>query len=428
MNTKQIYNKFSVYGGIMNEKSTILEFNQSDLRETLINLAGKELGIVSSEVSHSSKDQLLVVKKSIQDFQEITKEIEVVNSEMDEIYRNMDNVSSQTILCSKELETVSLSMTKLEERFLFVNDLLKTINIISDQTNLLALNATIEAARAGEYGKGFAVVAGEVKELSKTTKNANNQIQDKLTEISNSITQLSSEVHGAIEKMNQSLNTVSGTKNNVEKVNSQTKNFSQKIHLSLDHFGELSRTSDKVSNQIGELEVIGDTFNYLIELIKMQQNTDHKKLNPLERLLPLVESSTVNHSKRFTSSEAEYELTEGDILISSTDTLGNITFANEKFYEVAQYPSGSLIGKPHNIIRHPDMPKIAFKDLWSVINAGKLWQGYVCNRGNHGRVYWVKATVFPCYKNGKINGYLSIREKPEIGIIEKAKGAYRLVD
>ena len=105
-----------------------------------------------------------------------------------------------------------------------------------------------------------------------------------------------------------------------------------------------------------------------------------------------------------------------------------ITFANDSFYKVAQYSAGELVGKPHSIIRHPDMPKIAFKDLWDEIQTGKLWQGYVCNKAKTGEIYWVKATVFPCYNNNEITGFLSIREKPELAMIEKAKAAYRYLD
>jgi aerotaxis receptor len=317
-------------------------------------------------------------------------------------------------------------MITLEKQFLFVNDLLKTINAISDQTNLLALNATIEAARAGEFGKGFAVVAGEVKELSKTTKNANTQIQDKLTEISNSIKLLSSELSKTLGSMGQSLEVVQSTKSYVERVNSHTREFNTKINQSLISFKELDETSKQVSNQMTELVTIGDTVTYLVELIKRQDS--HAGLNPLERLLPIVETSQFYAKERFSKTQPEYVLTDKDILISSTDLKGTITFANDCFYKVAEYEPGTLVNVPHNAIRHPDMPKTAFADLWNVIKSGKLWQGYVCNIGKHGRIYWVKATVFPCYKNGNIIGYLSIREKPEPGIIEKAKEAYRRVE
>ncbi len=404
----------------------IKDFDQKSLQENLIKLAGVELNQVSGEVSHRTHEQLSVVKKSIGEFSQIISSIEVVNKDIQSIDVNMNSVTTQTNECSNQLNVVSEKMITLEKQFLFVNDLLKTINAISDQTNLLALNATIEAARAGEFGKGFAVVAGEVKELSKTTKNANTQIQDKLTEISNSIKMLSSELSKTLGSMGQSLDVVQSTKNYVERVNSHTKEFNTKINQSLISFKELDETSKQVSNQMTELVTIGDTVTYLVELIKRQDSNNG--LNPLERLLPIVETSSFYAKERFTKNSPEYVLTDKDILISSTDLKGTITFANDCFYKIAEYEPGTLVNIPHSVIRHPDMPKTAFADLWNVIKSGKLWQGYVCNIGKRGRIYWVKATVFPCYKNGNITGYLSIREKPEPGIIEKAKEAYRRVE
>jgi hypothetical protein len=79
------------------------------------------------------------------------------------------------------------------------------------------------------------------------------------------------------------------------------------------------------------------------------------------------------------------------------------------------------------VIRHPDMPRSAFADLWAVIKSGKLWQGYVANRSKTGRIYWVKANVFPCYERGQIVGYISIRTKPDPTAVRKAIEAYRLV-
>ncbi|RMF51706.1 MAG: PAS domain S-box protein, partial [Bacteroidetes bacterium] len=82
-------------------------------------------------------------------------------------------------------------------------------------------------------------------------------------------------------------------------------------------------------------------------------------------------------------------------LVSETDTRGVITYANSKFCEVSGYSLEELIGKPHNIIRHPDMPKDVFKELWDTIKAGKIWQGEVKNRRKDGSHYWVLATVGP---------------------------------
>ena len=73
------------------------------------------------------------------------------------------------------------------------------------------------------------------------------------------------------------------------------------------------------------------------------------------------------------------------------------------------------------------MPKTAFAELWAVIKAGEMWQGYVANRAKSGRRYWVKASVFPCFEKGRIIGYISIRTKPESDMIEKAIEAYRMV-
>lgn len=410
----------------MDQDGTIVDFDQKQLQENLIHLAGKELNKVSTELNQRTTEQLNVVKISISEFNDIIGKIESVNKDVNLIYSNMNSVSNQTNDNSVQLSSVANIMVTLENHFSFVNDLLKTINGISDQTNLLALNATIEAARAGEAGKGFAVVANEVKELSKTTKTANTQIQTKLGLISDSIKHLSSEIEKSLTSMKQSQKLVDETKNYVTNVNDHTRSFNTKINSSLSHFKNLSNTSTQVSSQIQELTTIGDTFSYLIEMVKIQ---NHKMgIDPLDRLVPLLSESTLNFPSRFTQGLNEYHLQDNDILISSTDLRGVITFANESFYRIAEYETGALIGKPHSIIRHPDMPKTAFADLWATIKAGQLWQGYVCNRSRTGRSYWVKATVFPCYKNSQIVGYLSIRERPSAEMIEKAKMAYRLLE
>ncbi|MEM2126351.1 MAG: PAS domain S-box protein [Candidatus Methanosuratincola sp.] len=97
-------------------------------------------------------------------------------------------------------------------------------------------------------------------------------------------------------------------------------------------------------------------------------------------------------------------------IISETDTRGIITYANPKFCEVSGYSLEELVGKPHNIIRHPDMPKEAFKDLWDTIKAGKVWQGEVKNRRKDGSYYWVLATVGPLLDSeGYPYRYISMR-------------------
>jgi len=101
----------------------------------------------------------------------------------------------------------------------------------------------------------------------------------------------------------------------------------------------------------------------------------------------------------------EVLLEDTDLLVSQTDEKGIVLYANDTFCEIAEYEVEELIGKPHNIVRHSDMPKVAFEDLWKTIKAGNTWEGFVKNSTKSGNYYWVFATVFP-YKDG----YMSIRK------------------
>lgn len=118
-------------------------------------------------------------------------------------------------------------------------------------------------------------------------------------------------------------------------------------------------------------------------------------------------------------------LNDNAFLVSETDAKGIILFANEQFCNVAEYSIDELIGKPHNLVRHSDMPKVAFKDLWDTVQRGEVWQGFVKNKTKSDGFYWVFATVYP-YKNE--NGqqcYMSIRRKPSRENIEKYTNLYK---
>jgi len=106
----------------------------------------------------------------------------------------------------------------------------------------------------------------------------------------------------------------------------------------------------------------------------------------------------------------ETEVPEDELIISRTDLKGVITYVNDVFAEISGYEPDELIGKPHNIIRHPDMPKSAFKEMWNTIKEGDSWEGYVKNMRKDGGYYWVKASISPLIKDGKIVEYKSIRE------------------
>jgi len=124
---------------------------------------------------------------------------------------------------------------------------------------------------------------------------------------------------------------------------------------------------------------------------------------------------------------AEIVLQDNDFLVSETDKSGKIRFANEDFCRVAGYKNEELVGKAHNIVRHPDMPKAAFKDLWDTISQGKVWTGYVKNKcKNPSDFYWVYATVYPILGcDGKDGGYLSCRRKANREEIAAAEALYK---
>lgn len=122
----------------------------------------------------------------------------------------------------------------------------------------------------------------------------------------------------------------------------------------------------------------------------------------------------------------EYVLQDTDFLVSQTDSKGVILFANEDFCKIAGYTLEELIGKPHNIVRHPDMPKAAFKDLWDTVKSGKIWTGYVKNSAKDGGFYWVFATVYPNVAcGGGQNGYMSCRRKASLEEIRSAEALYK---
>ncbi len=117
-------------------------------------------------------------------------------------------------------------------------------------------------------------------------------------------------------------------------------------------------------------------------------------------------------SRRVLISSVETSFPDGCLIVSRTDTEGIITHVNQSFVYMSGYSREELIGKPHSILRHPDMPAAAFKDLWDKIKAGEKWHGYVKNLRKDGGYYWVYATVIPNIREGVIKGYTSVRRKP----------------
>jgi aerotaxis receptor len=122
--------------------------------------------------------------------------------------------------------------------------------------------------------------------------------------------------------------------------------------------------------------------------------------------------------------QREYRLKEGEFIVSKTDLKGRITYVNRPFMEISGFTAEELIGAPHNIIRHPDMPPEAFADLWRTLKQGKPWRGMVKNRCKNGDHYWVEANANPIWDGDRIVGYMSLRVRPSDEQIREAEAIY----
>lgn len=114
----------------------------------------------------------------------------------------------------------------------------------------------------------------------------------------------------------------------------------------------------------------------------------------------------------------------GATLVSKTDPKGIILYASKDFSDISEYENDAMVGEPHNVVRHPEMPQAAFADLWERIREGHPWRGLVKNRAKGGDHYWVEAQVSPQMRNGKLVGYISVRRPPSRAEVETADRFY----
>ena len=129
-------------------------------------------------------------------------------------------------------------------------------------------------------------------------------------------------------------------------------------------------------------------------------------------------------ARKILYTEVETPYPEGKLIVSTTNVEGVITHVNQAFIEMSGYTEEELLGLPHSILRHPDMPPAAFKDLWDTVTSGKKWQGIVKNLRKDGGYYWVKATVIPNIRNGQVAGYTSVRRKPSATVVDESIKLY----
>ena len=123
--------------------------------------------------------------------------------------------------------------------------------------------------------------------------------------------------------------------------------------------------------------------------------------------------------------QTEVFLPPEHLLVSRTDLKGVLTYANEEFVAISGFSREELLGRSHNVVRHPDMPPQAFEDLWKTLKAGRPWRGMVKNRTKSGDYYWVEANVVPVTEAGEIVAYMSVRTTPTRAQVSEAEALYR---
>lgn len=162
--------------------------------------------------------------------------------------------------------------------------------------------------------------------------------------------------------------------------------------------------------------------NYLLEDVFMIHDMKPEDIIGAYKETTLDLYGSICRVVLYTDIETPYP--DGKLIVSTTDTNGIITHVNQSFIEMSGYTETELINAPHSILRHPDMPSVAFKDLWDTVNRGEKWQGFVKNLRKDGGYYWVKATVIPNIRNGQVMGYTSVRRKPSRTKVEECSKLY----
>jgi aerotaxis receptor len=127
--------------------------------------------------------------------------------------------------------------------------------------------------------------------------------------------------------------------------------------------------------------------------------------------------------------QREYAFPADATLLSTTDVQSHVTYANESFLNVSGFTAEELIGQPHNVVRHPDMPREAFADMWATLKSGQSWTALVKNRRKDGDHYWVRANATPVMRDGQTVGYMSVRTRPDAEEVRQIEPVYkRFVD
>lgn len=148
----------------------------------------------------------------------------------------------------------------------------------------------------------------------------------------------------------------------------------------------------------------------------------------IDHIVGDYQEHTINYfdgsSRKIYVTEKETVFPKGSLIVSRTDIDGVITHVNQSFVDMSGYTEEEIIGQPHHLLRHPDMPAAAFADLWKTLKNGDKWHGYVKNLRKDGGYYWVYATAIPNKRKGVVQGYASVRREPSRKKINEAIKLY----
>lgn len=132
--------------------------------------------------------------------------------------------------------------------------------------------------------------------------------------------------------------------------------------------------------------------------------------------------------KNLPVTDRERVVKPGEVILSTTDPKGRITYINDTFVQISGFEPDELLGEPHNIVRHPDMPRVAFQMLWNTLKTGQSWIGLVKNRCKDGGFYWVDAFATPIQRDGALHEYQSVRTAPQRASVRRADRVYGLLN
>ena len=327
-----------------------------------------------------------------------------INNDAEKGIVKMDGMKSVVSESSTNVKALAKELTKVDSMAGFITQ-------IAEQTNLLALNAAIEAARAGDVGRGFAVVADEVRRLAENSKKG----AEDISELISTLKESSNKTTDSIEKGNE---LVEESYEMITNILKSIKDVSSSLNVVVAQMEEIAAATEEVSSGTEEATAASE------EIL----TTSQENLTGFGEIVEAKnqEVEVLRNAQTVTKQLAELtDAFEDSIIVSTTDTDGNILYMNKYFIDVSRHPSEALMGQSHRILKSGWHDPALFDALWKTITSGKTFKGYVRNRAKDGSIYWVKTAISPQFdESGNIKSYTGVRtpitELMEFSGIEQA--------